>query len=113
MLSDSHGAFWDEPKANQPAMYSNISETAAPTCCECDKMKEKNYYLFKGKFNAKKQYKDHPAFHSIDSYQTCSCHMFTKGQKQPDDRAKFFSEEPVEQKENMSYLDYIKGKAEP
>lgn len=113
IISDAHGSFWDEHNPNTPALYSNIKTSSKPTCCECDMIQNKKFHQHRGHFTAKGVYKDHPCFHSIDSYQTCSNHLYAKEIQEPTDKEKWLSDGPVFKKQGLSYLDYLKGKPEP
>lgn len=73
IIQDSHGAHFDSKDATVPLMYSNINYgDERTTCCNCQKEVKKRYFRTRDKFTAETAFKEHPIFHSIDSYQTCS-----------------------------------------
>ena len=114
-IQDSHGVHYDPSSQKLPLLYSNINYgDEATQWCHCQKEINKTYFRTRDKFKAESAFKDHPIFHSIDSYQTCS--WKTNGVKK-NKQDTFYQQlqrmEPYTKAYNDTYLDYMKGKPVP
>ena len=115
IIQDSHGVHYDPSSEKLPLLYSNINYGDETTqWWNWQKEINKSYFRTRDKFKAENTYKDHPIFHSIDSYQTCTCRIGGVKQNKQDTFYKQLQRmEPYTKAYNETYLDYMKGKPVP